>query len=297
MPSKSLSFVIACFLTLSLPICASEKSKEVEVVLLGTGFPRPDPERAGPATAVIVGEKVFVVDTGRGVMLRLAAAGLQPKKVRAVFLTHLHSDHTVGLPDLFTTTWIFGRRTPLEVYGPKGTREMSKALVEFLKADIHIRRDLTEMQPRDGATIRSHTIKEGVVYQDEDVRVTAFLVNHWPVEPAFGYRFDVGGKSIVISGDTRPTPNLIHHAKNADVLVHESYLPEYLDRGGDPKINARLKDYHTSAEEVGQVAEQAGAKLLVITHVVPGNADETFLERIRKHFHGKVVIGHDLMRF
>jgi ribonuclease Z len=269
----------------------------MQVILVGTGFPRPDPERAGPSAAVVVGDKVFVVDAGRGVVLRLAATEFKLKQVQAVFLTHLHSDHTSGLPDLFTSTWIFGRKTPLELFGPKGTKGVARTLLEYFKEDIHIRRDLTEMQPAEGAKINTHEIREGVVYQDSDVTITAFEVDHRPVVPAFGYRFDSRGKSIVISGDTRPSENLIRHAKGVDVLVHEVYLPEFFDEKDTPEVAARLKRYHTSAEEVGEVAQKACVKLLVLTHIIPGNEDEVILERVRKKFSGKVVAGKDLMRF
>ena len=267
------------------------------VILLGTGFPRPDPERAGPATAIVVNGKVFIVDAGRGVVMRLAATGFPLKAVRAVFLTHLHSDHISGLPDLFTSTWIFGRATPLDLYGPKGTAKAARGLEQFFAEDIRIRRDLTEMQPAAGAKITAHTVKEGVVYQDTDVRVTAFAVDHRPVAPAFGYKFEAGGKTVVISGDTRPSDNLVRFARGADVLVLEAYLPEHFDRVDTPEVAARLKRYHTSAEEAGQMAQQAGVKLLVLTHLIPGDADQTFLDRAGKRFHGKIVVGRDLMRF
>jgi len=267
------------------------------VILLGTGFPRPDPERAGPATAIVVNGKVFIVDAGRGVVMRLAATEFPLKAVRAIFLTHLHSDHISGLPDLFTSTWIFGRATPLDLYGPKGTAKAARGLEQFFAEDIRIRRDLTEMQPAAGAKINVQIIHEGVVYQDTDVRVTAFAVDHRPVAPAFGYKFEAGGKTVVISGDTRPSENLVRFARGADVLVLEAYLPEHFDRVDTPDVAARLKRYHTSAEEAGQIAQQAGVKLLVLTHLIPASAEQTFLERAGKYFRGKIVVGRDLMRF
>ena len=269
----------------------------MQVILLGTGFPRPDPERAGPSTAVVVNGKVFLVDAGRGVVMRLAATEFPLKAVRAVFLTHLHSDHISGLPDLFTSTWIFGRATPLDLYGPKGTAESARGLEQFFAEDIPIRRDLTDMVPAAGAKISVHIIKEGVVYQDADLRVTAFAVDHRPVVPAFGYKFEAAGRTVIISGDTRPNENLVRFARGADVLIHEAYLPEHFDRVDTPEVAARLKRYHTSAEEAGQVAQQAGVKLLVLTHVIPADADETFLDRAGKHFKGKIVVGRDLLRF
>ena len=295
-----LLFAVLCLLAPSLKsntTLQQQSPPAMQVILLGTGFPRPDPNRAGPSAAIVIGERFFIVDAGRGVVMRLAATDLQLKNLQAVFLTHLHSDHTEGLPDLFDTSWIFGRAAPLELYGPRGTRQLAAAMVRFFAADIHVRRDLTEMQPAAGATIKTHIVNEGVVYHDDFVRVTAFAVDHHPVEPAFGYRFDSGGKSIVISGDTRPSDNLIHFAKGADILVHEACLPEYFDQHDTPEVAARLKQYHTSAEDAGRVAQAAGVKMLVLTHLVPGNNDQAFLDRAGKFYKGKIVVGHDLMRF
>jgi ribonuclease Z len=192
-------------------------------------------------------------------------------------------------------------------------------IMKFYAADIHIRRDLTEKLPVAGATINLHTVREGVVYSDEDVRVTAFLVDHTPIEPAFGYRFDqieqstvIGnrhevsvtvdeiGASIVISGDTHPNENLIRHAKNADVLIHEAYLPQIkkpTDTASDDQ--PWFTRYHSTAAEAGDDANRANVKLLVLTHLIPhrtGNADAEFQREAAKSFHGQIIVGHDLMR-
>jgi ribonuclease Z len=296
--SSAILVIAASFAVGSFTSIAQEIPRPgMNVILLGTGYPRPDPNRAGPSNAVTVGDKTFIVDAGRSIVMRLAATEIPLASVRVVFLTHLHSDHTSGLPDLFNTTWVLRRSVPLELYGPQGTAEMAKALVEFFAADIHIRRDLQELLPAAGATINPHIVQEGVVYEDADVRITAFLEDHRPVEPAYGYRFESHGKVIVISGDTRPNDNLIKYARGADVLVLEAYLPEHFDRVDTPEVAAKLKHYHTSAEEAGQIAEKAGVKLLVLTHLVPGDSDETFYQRAGQFFHGRIVVGSDLMRF
>lgn len=289
--------LLACG-TLSLLAQEERSAPKLEVILLGTGYPRPHPERAGPSTAVVVGDKYLVVDAGRGVMMRVAATDLDQKKLIGVFLTHLHSDHTSGLPDFFNSTWVIHRRkVPLEIYGPAGVQGVASAITDFYKEDIHIRRDLTTMLAPDGAKINAHTIKEGVVYQDLEVKVTAFRVAHAPVKNAFGYRIDAFGKSVVISGDTTFSENLVKFSRGADVLVHEAHLPEEFDKRDPPEIAARLKAYHSTPEQAGSAAQQAGVKLLVLSHLVPGSNEEIYAERAAKTFSGKIVVGRDLMRF
>jgi ribonuclease Z len=230
--------------------------------------------------------------------MRLAATRIPWNSVGAVFLTHLHSDHIDGLPDLFHSTWQFGRKTPFELYGPKGTKKVAAGILQFYGPDIHIRRDLTERLAPEGARIDTHEIQEGVVYDLPGIlQVTAFEVDHRPVKPAFGYRFDSGGHSIVITGDTRPNPNLIRFADGADILVHEAYVR------GNPTSNVEktgrwtVYGYHSSAREAGEAAEKAKVKILVLTHLMPADVpDRYFLDEAKKAFAGTILVGRDLMR-
>jgi ribonuclease Z len=267
----------------------------LSILLLGTGNPRPNPNHAGAATAVLAGNKWFLVDAGRGATMRIASTDLKYENMRGVFITHLHSDHTAGLPDVFITSWQFGRKTrPLPLYGPDGTKQLADAMLQFFAYDIHIRRDLVERHPAAGARIDTHIVKEGVIYDDGDVRVTAFKEEHPPVEPAYGYRFDSGAQSVVISGDTRPNANLIRFAKRADILVIESYLPGFFERVDTPEVAKKLDAYHTRADQAGQIAASAGVKTLVFTHLMPPGSDAAFAENARKTFRGKIIVGSDL---
>ena len=282
---------------------AQPPENRIEVVLLGTGYPRPDPDRAGPSTAVIVHGKYFVVDAGRAVVLRLSALQQPMPPIAAVFLTHLHSDHISGLPDLFNTSWVMGRKQSLQLYGPRGTQEMVNGLLRFYAEDIHIRRDLVEELPAKGAEIDVHIVSEGTVYKDDDVTITAFTVDHRPVEPAFGYKFEAGGKIVVISGDTAPSDNVVKFARGADILVHEAYMPGYfgnarsveIRRGDTAKVTQRLSRYHSNAEQVGKIAAAAGAKKLVLTHLIPPQDGDKMRELAARNFGGEIIAGKDLM--
>lgn len=281
---------------------AESPQSRIEVVLLGTGYPRPYPDRAGPSTAVVINGKYFIVDAGRAVVLRLSSLQQPMPPITAVFLTHLHSDHTSGLPDLFNTSWVMGRKQPLQLYGPHGTQELVDGLLKFFAEDIHIRRDLVEkLQPK-GAQIDVHIVDEGTVYQDDNVTITAFAVDHRPVEPAFGYKFEAGGKIVVISGDTAPSDNLVKFARGADVLVHEVYMPGYFakvstaerSRGDSAEVTQRLSRYHTDAERVGKIAAAAGVKKLVLTHLIPPEDGEKMRELASRNFSGEILVGRDL---
>jgi ribonuclease Z len=286
----------AIFLLAFLSPSWAQKTKFMDFILLGTGYPYPRAERAGPSCAIVVGDRVFVVDAGRGVGMRIAAAGISWSSIEAAFLTHLHSDHIDGLPDLFHSTWEFGAGKPFELYGPKGTQEVANGLLQFYGPDILIRRDLTEKLPAAGARINVHEIQEGVVCNVPDVvKITAFLEDHPPVKPAFGYRFDAGRHSIVITGDTRPNPNLVKFATGADILVHEAYVRRNSATGADDDPRWSIYKYHSSAREAGETAEKAKVKILVLTHLIPADATEQdFMDEAKKSFSGKIIVGRDL---
>jgi ribonuclease Z len=288
--------IITAILLLTLSPSWAQKPKSMNLILLGTGYPYPSAERAGPSCAIVVGERVFIVDAGRGVGMRIAATGISWSSIEAAFLTHLHSDHIDGLPDLFHCTWEFGAGKPFELYGPKGIQEVANGLLQFYGPDIFIRRDLTEKLPAEGARINVHEIQEGVVYNVPDVvKITAFLEDHPPVKPAFGYRFDAGRHSVVITGDTRPNQNLVRFAAGADILVHEAYVRRSSANSADDDPRWSIYKYHSSAREAGETAAKAKVKTLVLTHLIPAGATEQdFLDEAKKSFSGKIIVGRDL---
>ena len=272
------------------------------VVLLGTGFPRPDPHASGPATAIVVGARVFLVDVGPGVERQLAAAGLPIDGVEATFITHLHSDHTLGYPDLILTSWVMGRRRPLAVYGPPGLQAMTDHLIAAYAEDIRIRTQGLEREPANGYQVAVHEISPGVIYDSGGVRVTAIPVLHGSWAHAYGYRFDTPGRVIVVSGDTRPAPALAAAAAGVDVLVHEVYYGANIraePRPGGDLWPQYIRQFHTSDSELGAIAARAKPKLLVLTHILRyGASDSTLLAAIRRGgYEGRVAVGHDLDRY
>jgi len=278
------------------------------ITLLGTGNPRPTAERFGPGSLVEAGRHRVLVDAGRGATIRLFQAGGREmlSGVDLVLLTHLHSDHTVGLPDVWLTGWLFGRERPLPVYGPTGTEAMARHLERAYEFDVANRRDEGEKLPAEGAGLPATDItieQEGagarVVFDRDGLRILAFPVDHGPDTPAFGYRFEYEGRTAVFSGDCRPTPGLIVQAHRADVLVHEVVSPALERRRALIADHAAIEGIiarHTTAEEAGRIFALARPRLAVYTHIVPSVATAADLvPATRKEYRGRLAVGHDLM--
>jgi ribonuclease Z len=248
----------------------STSSDNLKVILLGTGVGPPvNLQQYGASTLIEAGSMRLLFDCGRGATLRLAQVGVPLGSISRLFLTHLHSDHVVQIPDLLLTGWVGGgRKIPLEVWGPEGTRDMMDHLQQAFAFDIHMRRDVDEKAAGDGIKVLSHDIKQGIVFDQEGVKVTAFLVDHSPVTPAFGYRVDYRGRSVVLSGDTRVSENLLRFAEGVDVLVHEvldadtaqGYFPN------NPKIAEAILAKHTTPEQAGLLFARVKPRLAVYSH-------------------------------
>lgn len=284
---------------------------KTQVVMLGTGTPLPDPTRSGPSTAIVVDSTAYLIDAGTGIVRRAAAArengvqALEPTNLKIAFLTHLHSDHTLGLPDLILTPWTMGRKEPLELYGPRGTRAMVDHILRAFAVDIETRVKGLEHSNKTGYKVNVHEIRAGVVYRDGRVTVTAFPLKHGPMS-AFGYRFETPDRVIVVSGDTSPTDAMIENCRGCDILIAEAYTKASFDLVSPAWQQYRLA-FHTSAQQLGEIAREAKPGLLVLSH--RGNAgcdqagteecrktgsEEEMLKEVRLAYPGKVVAGHDL---
>jgi ribonuclease Z len=265
-----------------------------KIILLGTGTPNANPERSGPATAILVNGIPYLVDFGPGVIRRAAAAGIPPRTIRHAFATHLHSDHTVGLPDIIFSAWTLEREVPLELYGPPGIKAMAENIHKAWGQDIDIRINGLEPANTEGYKVNAHDVLPGLVYEDENVKVTAFQIDHGNWEHAYGYRFETADRTIVISGDTTYSKNLIHHAQGADVLIHEAYYTEGLKRRR-PEWQRYHSAFHTSAVDVGRAAAEADVGMVLLTHVLwMGGTEEQLVAEVKQNYDGKVIAGKDL---
>ncbi len=274
----------------------SLSADNLKVILLGSGVgPRIDLLQFGPSILIEAGKQRLLFDCGRGATMRMAQMGIPHGSISRLFLTHLHSDHVLQIPDLLLTGWVGGgRNIPLEVWGPEGTSDMMDHLLHAFEFDIKMRRDVDEKMPGDGIRVMSHNIREGIVYNKQGIKVTAFLVDHSPVTPAFGYRIDYKGYSVVLSGDTRVSENLIRFAKGTDVLIHEVLDAETLKNWfpANPNAAAAILSKHTTPEQAGEVFSRVKPRLAVYSHAP--NAERIITET-RKTYSGRLQGAEDML--
>lgn len=281
-------------------------AEDFKVTLLGTGSPLPIMRRFGPGVLVQAGGKNLLIDCGRGVTQRLFQAGVKLGAIDALFVTHLHSDHVVGIPDLWLTGWLEAayaqRKGPFRVYGPAGTKGLMDNLERAYDWDIRTRIADQNLAKENVATVTAE-FAEGVVYERDGVKVTAFEVDHGPlIKPAFGFRVDYGGRSVTVSGDTRFNENLIRHATGTDLLIHQ--VAAVRDELLKNPVYQVILDHHTKPDEAGVVFTRAGPRLAVYYHFVllgtpqvPPLTDKDVVEMTRKTYSGPLVVGEDLMSF
>lgn len=303
MARLSLTIIISFFVFVSFAQTETNmnspvlNASDIKITLLGTGSPQPLMDRFGPSILVQAGSETLLFDAGRGCLQRLRQINVSYDKLSALFLTHLHSDHVVGLPDLWLTGWLLSKRpTALKVFGPAGTGTMIDYLQKAFAFDIHIRIE-DDKVPREGSKLLVTEVQQGVVYENNGVKVTAFVVDHGVVKPAYGYRVDYNGRSVVLSGDTRYSENLISFAKGADLLIHEvAIAPDALSET-DPKYNIIM--HHTSPEQTAKIFNEVKPKLAVYSHIVKlyGRTEEDIMKKAKAIYPGKIMMGEDLMSF
>lgn len=268
----------------------------IKVTLLGTGSPRPSVERNGPAVLVEVGGKYLLFDTGRGVVQRLQQLDIRISDIQQIFLTHLHSDHVSALDDIWLTGWIYQRPMPLNIYGPAGTKSFVDHMKQTYSYDVQLRNQYSGLDLNAGL-VATNDIKPGVIYSEDGVKVTAFLVDHRPVDPAYGYRINFGKRSVVISGDTTYSQSLVDHSLETDLLVHEIMAVKSKLLEKNPRLQ-KIQRYHTSPEQLVKVLQNTKPRAAVMTHViVVGVPEEAILQQINNDYQGQVYLGEDLMSF
>jgi ribonuclease BN (tRNA processing enzyme) len=276
--------------------------------MLGTGTPRPDPDRSGPATVIVVDDTPYLIDFGPGVVRRAVAAfdngieaiGPAAKALTTVFLTHLHADHTAGYPDLILTPWILGRSQALNVYGPPGLSEMTEHILRAWRIDIESRLHGIDQLPVSGCAVNVHEVRPGLIYEDRNIRVSAFPAKHAGLKDAFGLRIETPDKTIVVSGDTAPTSAAAANYAGCDILIHEAYSCATYDAVA-PQWQAYRRENHTCSTELAELAKLVQPGLLVLYHRVNIGApmgtpdpEDVLLQEIRNIYDGRVVTGHDL---
>ena len=270
-----------------------------KLTLLGTGCPSPSHLRYGPSSLVSYEGTNYLIDAGSGVTQRLSEAGIKPGEIDYFFITHLHSDHIVDLYQLFISGWHTGRETKFKVFGPKGLKSHFDKIFEAYKEELDLRKEWEKRPNVEGLAYEITEINNELKIELDNATIESVKVAHHPVDPAFGYKFILGPKNIIFSGDTRYCEVLEKSSKDADILVHEVFVGLDYDpvRMSSDTIE-NISDYHTTPEEIGILASNASVKKLILNHFVPPVFDEDVLvERISKHFDGEIVVGKDLMQF
>jgi ribonuclease Z len=305
-PDSILTFYVILVLGLLLVVPLSPHPSTTKLVLLGTGNPNPDPQHSGCSLAIIANNTPYIVDFGPGLVRRASKLSprwggtieaLSVKNLKRAFLTHLHSDHTVGLPDLIFTPWVMGRDEPLELYGPEGIKNMTRHILKAYEDDIKYRLYGLEPANNEGWRVHAHEFREGLVYTDKNVKVEAFRVKHGSWPNAYGFRFTTLDKVVVISGDTMPCDNILKFGKGADILVHEVYSKKGYDTKDEFWKNYHAHN-HTSTHELANMANIMKPKLIVLYHILFwGATPEDLLKEIAEKYDGKVVVGSDLAVF
>lgn len=288
----------------SSQIGSAPSPSKTQVVVLGTGTPIIDPDRSGSAVAVVVNGSAYLVDFGPGVVRRAAAAArdkkiaaLVPGNIKVAFATHLHSDHTAGLADLYLTPAVEGRPGPLELYGPPGIAEMARHIEQAYVKDVTVRVQGLEHGNARAYQINTHEIRPGIVYKDANVTVHAFAVSHGSWDFSYGYRFDTADRSIVISGDTGPTQEIVSACHGCDLLLHEVYSIAWL-QARPPARQKYHAAFHTSTKELAKIAATAAPKQLVLYHQLfraQDNPDQVLVNEMRDAgYTAPVASAHDL---
>ena len=292
-----MKFLFALFLSINL-------QASTHFFVLGSGTPNPNPERMGSAYLVLVDDTPYLFDFGPGVVRRVAAlttnwggdfSNFDVTKLEYAFLSHIHSDHTLGLADLIITPWIMGRDKPLKIFGPEAAKDMADHIIKAYQPDIDYRIFGTQPQNDKGYKTIFTSIEEGNIYEDSNISVTAFLNDHGDLSDSYGFLVKTKDKTILISGDTGPSKNLIKYGKNVDILVHEVYSQAGFEKK-EPDWKIYHKAHHTSPVELAKIANTIKPKTLVMSHILFwGASEDEILKEITQHYSGEVVIARDLI--
>ena len=277
---------------------------DTKLIILGSGTPNPDPNRSGSSYAILVNETAYLVDFGPGAVRQAAALSeswggpfkaLNVENLEHAFLTHIHSDHSIGLADLLLTPWVMGRNKKLKLFGPKALKEMAESISNAYRKDIDYRINGTQPTNNVGYKVDFKELIEGEVFKDSNLVVDAFLVNHGELEDSYGFRFRTKDKTIIFSGDTSPSKKVEEYAHKADILVHEVYSQSgFLKKTNDWQIYH--KGHHTSSLEVAELAKKAKPKKLVLSHILFwGTTPEKLFQEVSNNYEGEVILAKDLM--